>query len=247
MSAFDKYAEIFVKRARELMKEEDTANSPEYREVLTNQLLGRPGPKRLERQMTPTDILFSKLFAGFTEIHNSYYSLLDIEVYLSRFPYPKTRVSKTRYLAYNMENYLNEVYILKERLISYCTVIGRVYRQDRTLTDLKATMKRISNVVQNSLKGVVEARGTHVHRTRFTDEKLDRLALLELVNNGPGRIPIFKTFYDSAYRTTRKQYAGNVRRNNEEIEKILDVCFEVIYAVVADEKGSIRYPGRTTA
>lgn len=247
MSAFDKYSEIFINRAKKLMEEEDLVNSPEYREVLTNQLLGRPGPKRRNRKMTPTDILFSKLFDGFTEIHKSYYSLLDIEVYLSRFPYPKTKVSKTRYLSYHMENYLNEVYILKVRLISYCTVIGRLYRNDSTFTNLKATMNAISEVVQNSLKGVIETRGRHVHKTRFTDEKLDRLTSLELVNFGPHKVPLFKTLYDSAYKTTRKGYAVTIKNNNEEIRKILDVCFEVIYGVVADEKGNIRYLGPRTA
>lgn len=247
MSAFDKYSEIFIKRAKELMEEEDLANSPEYREVLANQLFGRSGPKRIDRKTTPADILFSKLFDGFTEIHKSYNSLLDIEIYLSKFPYPKTRVSKTRYLAYHMENYLNEVYIFKERLSSYCTVIGRLYRNHPALKDVKTTMKTISEVVQNSLKGVVETRGTHVHRNRFTDEKLDRLTSLELVNYGPNKIPLLKVLYDSAYRETRKGYGVTIKRNNEEIRKVLDACFEVIYRVVADKKGNIRYPGTGTA
>jgi hypothetical protein len=214
MTVFDKYSEIFIHRTKELIEKEDLTNNPEYREVLKNQLLGSSGPKRITRKMTPTDIIFSKLFAGFTEIYNSYYSLLDIEVYLHRFPYHKTRVSKTRYLAYHMENYLNEVYILKVRLISYCTIVDRLYRKDQYLKDLKKTMKSLSDIVQKSLKGVIDARGTHVHSTRFTDENLDRLTTLELINHGPNKIPLMKTLYDSAYRNTRKDYSVTIKRKN---------------------------------
>jgi hypothetical protein len=180
--------------------------------------------------------------AGFREIHNSYYSLLDIEVYIGRFPYGKTSVSKTRYLAYHMENYLNEVYILKERLNFYCTTVGRMYRNDQTLKNVKETMKTLSDCVQKVLKGTTDARGTHVHKNRFTDEDLDRLSSLELANHGPNDIPILKIMYESHYKKTRKKYSLAIKQSNKEIKDLLDGCFEVLYGVVADENRQIRYP-----
>ena len=248
MTAFDKYSEIFIHRTKELIEKEDLVNNPEYHKVLTNQLLGLSGPKRLARKITPSDVFFSKLFAGFTEIHNSYYSLLDIEVYLRRFPYHNTGVSRTRYLAYHMENYLNEVYILKERLISYCTIVGRLYRNDQTLKDLlKTAMKDLSGIVQKSLKGITDVRRTHVHGTRFTDENLDRLSTYEMISHGPNKIPPLKILYNSTYRNTRKEYSVTIKRNNEQIRKILDTYFEVLYAVVSDKKMGIRYPSSKKA
>lgn len=242
MAGIDRYSKIFIDRAKELIEEEDLKNSPEYLDVLKNQLLALKGPKQLSRKVTPHDIFFSKLMIGFSEIHNSYYSLLDIQVYIGRFPYAKARVSKTRYLAYHMENYFNEVYILKERLNAYCIAVDRLYKNDQTLKDLKTVMKALSGYVQKSLSGITDVRSRHVHRNRLTDENLDRLSTLELINHGPEKIPVMKTLYESLYRDTRTKYGLTIKQNNEEIRKILDVYFDVIYKVVTNENKQIRFP-----
>jgi hypothetical protein len=104
MTSLDRYAEIFIDRAKKLIEEEDLKNNPEYLDVFKNHLLALKGPKQVARKITPHDIFFSKLMVGFNEIYDSYSSLLDIQVYIDRFPYCKTRVSKTRYIAYHMEN-----------------------------------------------------------------------------------------------------------------------------------------------
>ena len=131
MTSLDRYAEIFIARAKKLIEEEDLKNNPEYLDVFKNHLLALKGPKQVARKITPHDIFFSKLMVGFNEIYDSYSSLLDIQVYIDRFPYCKTRVSKTRYIAYHMENYFNEVYILKERLNAYCTINDKLDTQNR--------------------------------------------------------------------------------------------------------------------
>jgi hypothetical protein len=247
MTGFDKYFEIFGNRVKELLKEEGLTKNPEYHKVFMNQLLGLKGPKQLDRKVTPHDACFSKLFVGFKEISDSYYSLLDIEIYVGRFPYGKSRVSKTRYLAYHMENYLNEVYILKERMKSYFTIVGRLYRNDQTLKEVKKTMNTLSDLVQSALKGITYTRSTHVHSNRFTDENLDRLRSLELVNHGSNQIPVLRILYDSAYRNTRRKYIQTLKHNNEELKRMLDACCDVLYGIVADENGQIRYPESKTA
>lgn len=242
MAGIDRYSKIFIDRANELIKEEDLNNNPEYLDVLKNQLLGLKGAKQLARKATPRDVFFSKLMAGFNEIYDSYYSLLDIQVYIGRFPYAKTRVSKTRYLAYHLENYFNEVYILKERLTSYCTTIARLYRNDQSLKDLKMMMQALSDCLQKSLRGIIDVRSIHVHVNRLTDENLDRLRTLELINHGPEKIPVMQTLYRSAYRDTRMKYGLTIKQNNKAIGIILDSYFDVIYKVVTNEKREIRYP-----
>jgi hypothetical protein len=46
------------------------------------------------------------LIAGLSEIGTIYEGLLDIAIYLSRFPYRNTRVTEERYLRYQITNYL---------------------------------------------------------------------------------------------------------------------------------------------
>jgi hypothetical protein len=125
MDGFEKFLHIFIDHAKKDLTEKDYGNDPEYREVFVNQILGLNGPKQMKRKITPSFTFFSKLYVGFKEIADSYYCLIDIETYIGRFPYGDTRISKTRHLVYHMENYINEVYILKERLTSYFTIIGR--------------------------------------------------------------------------------------------------------------------------
>ena len=131
MNGFEKYSEIFINRAKKLLEDEDIENNPEYAEVFKNRILGLSGPKQLNRKQTPSEVFFSKLHDGFSEISDSYYCLLEIEIYIGRFPYRNTSISKTRHLAYHMENYLNEIYILRERLNNHFTTIGRLYRKDK--------------------------------------------------------------------------------------------------------------------
>jgi len=242
MTGFDRYSEIFITRAKELL-EEDLQKNPEYHEVFKNRLFGLKGPKQLGGKLTPADVFISKLATGFNEIHDSYYSLLDIEVYMARFPYSNTRVSKTRYLIYHMENYLNEVYILQQRLKCYFTIVGRLYRNDRRHQDILKTVKTLSSLVQNALEEIVDTRGAHVHRMRFSDEDLERLNLQEILSkHGGDELKVLKNFFKFDYGSIRKRYKQIINRNNEEIKKMLDACFDILYKIVADEKRKIKYP-----
>jgi hypothetical protein len=108
-------------------------------------------------------------------------------------------------------------------------------------------MKTLSAYLQKALEGITNARGMHVHSSRLTDENLERLNLLELINHGPDKIPGMKTLYDSAYSDTKKKYSLNIKQTNKEIKKILDTCFNVLYGIVANENRRIRYPKSQTA
>jgi hypothetical protein len=106
----------------------------------------------------------------------------------------------------------------------------------------KMIMQALSDCVQKSLRGIINVRSIHVHVNRLTDENLDRLRTLELINHGPEKIPVMQTLYRSAYRDTRMKYGLTIKQNNKAIGIILDSYFDVIYKVVTNEKREIRYP-----
>jgi len=243
MNGFEKYSEIFINRAKKLLEEEDLKNNPKYHEVFKNHILGLGGSKQLSRKQTPSEIVFSKLYGGFREISDSYYCLLDIELYIGRFPYRNTKVSKTRHLAYHMENYLNEIYILKERLNSYFTAIGRLYKKDERHRDVLNGTKPLFTLVKNVLKGIINIRGAHVHETRFSDEALDRLSSQEFfTDHGGEEFQIIRNLFKFDYSVTRKKYKHTIKSNNEQIKKMLDACFDILFEIVADNEGQIKYP-----
>ena len=243
MNGFEKYLEIFINRAKQLLDEKALENNPEYHEVFKNQILGLSGPKQLTRKQTPSEIFFSKLYNGFREISDSYYCLLDIDTYIGRFPYGNTKISKTRHLAYHMENYLNEIYILKERLNSYFTTIGRLYRKDKRHKDILKSTKPLFTFVNNALKGIIDTRGAHVHKTRFSDEDMDRLSSQELLaDHGGEELRIIKDLFKIDFGVTRREYKQTIKSNNEQIKKMLDVCFDILLEIVVNNEGQLRYP-----
>ena len=242
MNGFEKYSEIFVNRAKELLEKEDLKNNPEYHEAFKNNILGLKGPKQLKRKQTPSEIFFSKLYNGFREISDSYYCLLDIETYIGRFPYGNTKISKTRHLAYHMENYLNEIYILKERLNSYFTTIGRIYRKDERHQKILKTTKPLFSFVKNALKGIIDTRGVHVHRTRFSDEDLDRLSSQEFFVNRGEDFQIIRSLFKIDYGMTRRRYKQTIISNNKQIKKMLDACFDILFEIVTNNEGQIKHP-----
>ena len=130
MNGFETYLDIIINQVRQLAAEDDIFNDSEFREIFKNHIFGLRGPKQLAKKREKGDRNILKLLEGFFEIANSYYCLIDIETYIGRFPYGNTEIYKTRHLEYHMENYLNEAYILKERLNAYSTLIQRLYKKN---------------------------------------------------------------------------------------------------------------------
>jgi len=76
--------------------------------------------------LTRSEQIGMDLFAGFNEISHSYDTLLDIEVYVARFPYANTRITRSGHLRFIIEAYLHESYTLVERLNDYRLKAGRI-------------------------------------------------------------------------------------------------------------------------
>jgi hypothetical protein len=142
-----------------------------------------------------------------------------------------------------MENYLNEIYILRERLKSYFTIIGRLYKKDPSHKNILKKTRPLFTVVHESFKGIIETRGSHVHRTRFYDEDLDRLSSQEfLSDHGNDELIFIKNLFKFEYRTVRRKLKKTIKNNNKQIRILLDACFDVLYEIVTDQRGNIKYP-----
>lgn len=243
MKGLEKYSEIFISKTRELFSEDDLKHDNQYQEVFKNHLFGLSGPKQMQRKLTSSDIFFSNIYRGYREIIDSYYCLLDIEVYIGRFPYSRTSISKTRHLSYHMENYLSEVYILRERLKPYFTKVGRLYKKDTSHKSILHKTRPLFTVVSESFKGIIATRGSHVHRTRFYDEDLDRLSSQEFLSaHGNDELVVIKNLFKIEYRIVRRRLKDTLKNNNKQIKILLDACFDVLYEIVTDQQGKIRYP-----
>ena len=95
-------------------------------EVMSNVIFDEPGVRHMGLTPSPKEKLLRKILSGFSEIEATFQVLNDIPFYIRRFPSQNTNVSKTRFLNYHVGNYLNENYILRERLRTYQKVIVRM-------------------------------------------------------------------------------------------------------------------------
>ena len=55
-------------------------------------------------------------------------------------------------------------------------------------------------------------------------------------------LKVLKILFKFNYRSIRKRYKQITNKNNEQIKKMLDECFDILYEIVADEKRQIKYP-----
>jgi hypothetical protein len=210
---------------------------------LSNHLFGLNYPDSIKSKLTPTDHFFSKLFLGFKEIAESYFSLLDFEEYIGKRPYNKTEIPKARHLRYHITNYLNEVYRLKQRLKSYATIISRSYRTDPRFPIVKQQTDSLKTFIENSLSSIVHIRETLVKQNRYSDENLDRLSSLELLaTHDDGQLKPIRQLYAKEYRRIRKNWKEWIHNNNKLIKKLLNEYLNVIYKIVVDKNANINYP-----
>jgi hypothetical protein len=183
-----------------------------------------------------SDQIAMDLFAGFNEISHSYDTLLDIEVYISRFPYANTRITRSGHLRFIIEAYLHESYTLCERLKSYSKLISRRLAGHLPKIDYKGTCKRAGELAAAGLKNVVIIRGEHVHQRRFSTADLDRADLYDLLRThmGDGQTRMFGEY---TYREARKKWLATIRTNNRDLARLLDLYFLLLHPLVFDPTG----------
>lgn len=242
-NGFANFRMAFVNAAIPVLDEMRTTNADEYGEVFANILFDREGARSLKRPLSLREQLFMKLWHGFIEINNSFEALNDVPLYIRHFPSNATQISKLRYLHYHIINYVNEVYILTERLAAYTTVVSRAYQNSPSLKQMKIQLERAKKLPE-VFDSFVRVRGAHVHVARYDDDDLDRLQLLELLSNVPdNKEPgLSRLLYQRAIRTTRKKWLEIMAKNNQLIKVILDIYFNVLHQIIFNDKNELVAP-----
>jgi len=213
-----------------------------FADVFRNHLFGLEGPKRLKRKWAKADEIFSKIFYGFSEIMNSYESLLDCEIYVKQYPnyssFKKRKITRVRYLRYHIEKYFEEVYILKARLEAYANMVKKYFKND---TKIVANIDKLKKSIFSPLEGIIKTRGSHVHISRYTDPELDRLSSLELLNWGEKPIPSLIIYSRKiVYPLLRNNWAKRIKDNNKATKKLLDLYCDYMVKIVFDEKSDLK-------
>lgn len=182
-----------------------------------------------------------KIRVGYLEIFESFEKLEDIIIYIRNFPYSGTKITKSKYISYHIENYFSEIYILKNRMISYIQTIQKIYLRSGRSELVKSRLSLLSKDILFLFEKISEIRGKHVHKERFSDIGLAKLNSIELILYGENDDEL-KDHYNFEYRRIRKEWLRIINLFNIKYNFILNFYFKSIQEAIVDENHNLIYP-----
>ena len=185
------------------------------------------------------DFVRADLIAAVLDIAISLEHLDNSEIYLRRFPYTNTSVTPVAHARYHFEHYLNETYILQNRLEKLAKWLERAYRKTPRAAEARALGRALATAVKNILHPIISVRGRHVHGQPV--EMLDhrRLRFLQMIAEA---VPSLQPTYKQVIRDVRRAQLEWVRKNNEGVWALLDEYFSALSDFLFDEAGDLYYP-----
>lgn len=194
----------------------------------------------VEKGVDRKDLHRSKIFYGYAEIDEAFYILKDIPFYIRRFPANINIISKSRYFTYHITNYFNWVYVLRERLKTYQTRVLRMYKKFYNPNVLSITTTAMNKLFE-SFDSIIGKRGSLIHESHFSDEDLDRISFVELIESDKRSVE-FELLLKESTREFRKEWRKIFNGNDKELEWILDYFFSLLYDLIFDDEENMVYP-----
>lgn len=240
LPGYIKFGLAIHKTIQDILPDPSTEEWKAVRAALSNHLFDSEEKQHASINFKRDEYVAIILFSGFGEIRKSFGNLRDIEIYVRRFPYGNTDISRVRYLQYHIENYLNEVYILQQRLDTFLTKIERKYKRMHNIQEIKIEFKKYKDIINSALGEIVRIRGGHVHDLRFQNEDIDKLEMLELLSDASD--PLFSMIYQEEYTKIRKEWTLRIKYNNNNTGTLLDDYFDMLHVFLFDEESGLIYP-----
>jgi hypothetical protein len=224
----------------------------EIGEAHHNHIFDLDGPRSIKRKPLPAELWYHRrIFAPYSAIFNSYEALQDSVIYFRRFPYHGSRVSAVNHLRRNINVYLQEIYILRQRMIDYLNILEKDYVGCPQGTQLKSYNQPLCQTLKKSLQPIITARKNHVHGGGYDEEGLKRLDSLHLLatytskkdtDEDKRRLYIYKFLHKQGYQKERKRWVKLVQHWNSTIEKLIDAYCEIIDRILFTETGELIFP-----
>jgi hypothetical protein len=217
------------------------SNHEKINEDLIKTVLGDRREPLSPVPMNKNEKFVVKVFRGCFEISSSIDRLKDFETYISKFPFSGTRVKREAYLQFIVEAHLQELYLLRERLISYGKIIERAYGP-------KSKNKGVGPVLEkyiiNAFENLSNARSQHIHQIRYSDVALDRLQLIGVLRKGKGALAhTLRSFQIEAAKDAHIRIKEQSRKWNRYVAKVLEQYFKVLAIILFNkENDSFNYP-----
>lgn len=184
-------------------------------------------------------VFMFKVLKYYSEIMVSLDNMRMISILINQFPnhpsYKIHNITRTRYLRYHLENYLNESYLFKERVESFFDLLQKICQK----YGLNKEQKKLNDLRIFSLEGLnnlVITRKHHVHVRRYSDKGTDQLESLDLIlKQKDETLKFYEFIKEIEYKKIRLKWKKVVKKNNEELEKLLEIIFENLKDIVFEK------------
>jgi hypothetical protein len=184
----------------------------------------------------PTEQYWLKWFRELTEIHASIGRLNDAEAYVGQYPAIRTfrlhGISEASWIRYHLEMYLQEEYILCNRLRRFLTSVKRAATRAAEPGKAKVAAGLLTETA-NGFGPVIQHRASHVHVARMWDKDLRDLDLFILLCKGSSekrRVFIFLRKLQAEFVKT--SWRDRLRQNNKAIREHCTRIFKVVVPIL---------------
>jgi hypothetical protein len=211
-------------------------NFEQYQKIMANWATETLGPHKDsivagETVELKNQDFFHMIFRGFTEITDTFEALEFSATLLSVASPRSKKVAKEKYIRFVVNTYLQDVYILKERLNTYATKIKRAHKRMGRTELVEAHVEPLFESVKTKLQELVNVRGGHVHQERFRDERLSEASSLEFLVQFDDR---FEFYYERTATQAKRDWHDRIVSNNKATKVILNDYFGGMLRVVAE-------------
>lgn len=143
----------------------------------------------------------------------------------------QVKITYQKYIIYHIENYLQEIYILQERMKRFLKFLSKKFRKKGQI-QISSTLDRCLELFKEAVNNIVKIRGGHVHDRRYNDENLSALWLFDYVKENH---PDLERAYCLSLFITTNEWLQRIERDNESLISIIDEIFKVVNKYVIEQ------------
>ena len=232
----------FVLRTFESQFDHKLLKNAEFRTVCRNSIFNLPGPKQMVSPYSPTHKFKINLCQGFMEIQKSHDVLISVRTYFASSP---RGVQPSQYLSFLIHAYLNEAYIIEERMGKY---LKRLTRSAGKYSDVRLRLEKIEPILEEKVEmgfkqlNLKESRNSHVHKQKHSDPGCGRLATWELLLSPPGwsTNKEYKKCHKAELKIVRQSWDEVFVENELSIKELLDEYFGSLLDAICKDDDTLR-------
>jgi len=187
------------------------------------------------RAMTDRQKLLARLLKQISLLNGLIEAVAMAAIFVRQFPYRETNeargITKVAYLRYHYEHYLQDVYRIREALVTTVDVVRKDAVRSAPSKDTgrlaREHLDGVKKAILDAFDHVAGQRGRIVHEERYDDSELSRM---DSLNFYPELIASdlfegLEVVHEEAYRGKRAKVAREIERWQGELEKVIEAVF----------------------